>query len=293
MRYSYYPGCSLKTTGYQYESSTKAVMARLGCELEELEDWSCCGSMASDMVSPLLSAALAARNLALADAKGQELVTTCSGCFLNLFRLHKRLERDRDLARKLHRVLAEVGLRYTGAANVRHLLEVIASDIGVASVRRQVTRPLEGLKVVPYYGCLVVRPYAEFDGPDLPMSMDRLIEAVGAEAVPFMMKTRCCGGTLITTKKSVGLKLISDILRPAVGADCIVTVCPLCQLNLDAYQAIAAREIGVRLEIPVLYVTQLMGIAFGLPEEDVKLSQNIVSPERMLSRFSRQALAMV
>ncbi len=291
MRYSYYPGCSLKTTASQYDSSTRAVMARLGCELEELEDWSCCGSTASEVVSPLLSSALAARNLALADARGQELVTTCSGCFLNLFRLRSRLQRDRELERKLSQVLSQVGLHYTGKARVRHLLEVIATDIGVDAVQRQVVRPLQGLKVVPYYGCLVVRPYAEFDGPDLPVSMDRLIEAAGAETVPFMMKTRCCGGTLITTKKSVGLKLICDILQPAAGADCIVTVCPLCQLNLDAYQSMAAKELGIRLDIPVLFLTQLIGLAFGLPEEDVKCSQNIVSAEKMLSRLDRGAPA--
>lgn len=286
MRYGYYPGCSTKTTGLQYDLSSKAVMKALGHDLVEIDNWNCCGSTATDMVSSLLSTSLAARNLALAEAEQHtQLVAACSGCFLNLFRVERHLQRDRALRRKLGLVLGEVGLSYAGKVKVRHLLEVITSDIGLQQVAARVRKPLDGLKVIPYYGCLVVRPYAEFDGPDLPMSMDHAIAALGAEVMPYLMKTRCCGGVLVTTKKSIGMKLIGDLLLGAQGADCIVTVCPLCQLNLDAYQGDAARALGVRLDIPVLYLTQLIGVAFGLGDADTKLSQNIVAPERALGRY--------
>jgi len=292
MRYSYYPGCTLKTTGSQYDSSAKAVLERLGSELVEIEDWNCCGSTASDMVSPLLSVSLAGRNLALAEMSESELVATCSACFLNLYRVQKYVQRDPELGRKLDTVLAEIGLKYRRRVRVRHLLDVIANDIGVEAVRRQVQQPLRGLRVAPYYGCLVVRPYAEFDGPDLPVSMDRLLEAIGAQPIPYLVKTRCCGGALINTKKSVGLKLLSDLLSAARGADCIVTVCPLCQLNLDAYQAEVSRYAHINFDTPVLYLTQLIGLAFGLQEDAIKLGQNIVPVDRLLSRV-RRASALV
>ena len=221
--YAYFPGCALKTTGAQYDSSAKAVMHQLGSELVELEGWNCCGATASDMISPLLSVSLAARNIALAERTGGgDLVATCSDCFLNLFRVERNLERDPELQSKLDVVLAAIGLKYTGRTRVRHLLEVIATDLGSRAVMEHVKRPLTGLRVVPYYGCMVVRPYAEFDGPDLPTSMDQIIAALGAEVVPYIAKTRCCGGPLISTKKSIGLTLISELLAQAQDADCIL-----------------------------------------------------------------------
>ena len=292
MKYQYFPGCTLKTTGAQYDSSAKAVMRRLGCELVELDGWNCCGATASDMISSLLSVSLAARNIALAERDEGDLVTACSSCFLNLFRVRSYLERDPGLQSKLDEVLASVGLRYTGQTRVRHLLEVIATDLGSRAVTERVTRPLTGLKVVPYYGCMVVRPYAEFDGPDLPVSMDGLIAALGAEVVPYMAKTRCCGGALIGSKKEIALTLIGELLVQAGDADCIVTVCPMCQLNLDAYQGEASRQAHRRFNIPILYLTQLMGLAFDLPEGDVKLGQNIVSADRLLAKMTRPAVAV-
>jgi len=292
MRYLYFPGCTLKTTGAQYDSSAKAVMRQLGCALVELEGWNCCGATASDMISALLSVSLAARNIALAERDEGDLVTACSSCFLNLFRVQSYLKRDPQLQDKLDVVMASIGLRYSGRTRVRHLLEVIATDLGSRAITEHVVRPLNGLKVVPYYGCMVVRPYAEFDGPDLPVSMDGLIAALGAEVVPYIAKTRCCGGALIGSKKEIALTLIGELLIQAGNADCIVTVCPMCQLNLDAYQGEAARYVRRRFDIPVLYLTQLMGLAFDLPESDLKLSQNIVSADRLLAKIDRPAVAV-
>ena len=196
MKYSYMPGCSLLSTARGYDTSARAVVRELGSELIELEDWNCCGANALESVSYLLSVAMPARNLALAEATNRDLVTSCSSCFLNLFKVNHRLKREPELRKKLDEILGAAGLKYQGKARVRHLLDVVANDIGVEAVAKRVDRKLSGLKVVPYYGCQTVRPYGEYDGPYLPNSMDKLIEAVGAETYPYLWKTICCGGGL-------------------------------------------------------------------------------------------------
>lgn len=289
MKYTYFPGCSLETTAVEYDSSARAVMRELGNELAELPDWSCCGATGAEVVSHLLSVALPARNLALAQSLGDSLVTTCSSCFLNLYRANKQMEGDPELSNDVNTALAEANLHYDGQVRVRHLLEVMVTDIGMKAIARRVQRRLGGMRVIPYYGCLVVRPYAEFDGPDLPMSMDHLLSALGAEVLPYTMKTRCCGGVLMTTNKPVAVKLVADLLRPATEADCIVTVCPLCQLNLDAYQRDVSAALGVPLNIPVLYFTQFIGLAFALPAAELKLDHNITGTERLLKRLEQSS----
>ncbi len=287
MKYSYMPGCSLLSTARGYDTSARAVVKELGSELIELDDWNCCGANCVEAVSYLLSVALPARNLALADLLGRDLVTSCSSCFLNLFKVKHRLQREPDLRGKLDEILGAAGLRYLGESRVRHLLDVIANDIGVEAVARKVKRKLSGLKVVPYYGCQTVRPYGEYDGPYLPTSMDRLIEAVGAEPVPYLWKTRCCGGVLMTTEKAIGMKLVSELLAAAQGADCIATVCCMCQMNLDAYQGEISGQLGIRVRIPVLFLTQLLGLAFGLPEDVLLLDQNIVPVDNLLRQLQK------
>jgi heterodisulfide reductase subunit B len=157
----------------------------------------------------------------------------------------------------------------------------------VKAIGQRVQQPLKGMRVAPYYGCLVVRPYAEFDGPDLPTSMDRLLTALGASVVPYVMKTRCCGGVLLTTQKNIGLKLVGDLLNPIRDVDCVVTVCPLCQLNLEAYQREVAGQLGTPVRIPVLYFTQLMGLAFGLPEKDLKLGASLVGTHKLTKQLGQ------
>lgn len=290
MKYSYMPGCSLLSTARGYDTSARAVMRELGHELIELEDWNCCGANAVESVSFLLSLALPARNLALAELQDRELVTSCSSCFLNHFKVEQRLQREPAMRSKLDEILGTVGLKYQGRCRVRHLLDVIANDIGVEAVKDTVKRKLSGIKVVPYYGCQTVRPYGEYDGPYLPTSMDRLIEAVGADPFPYLWKTTCCGGVLMTTDKPVATKLVGALLKDAQGADCIVTVCPMCQMNLDAYQGEISEPTGQRIRIPVLFLTQLLGLAFGLPEEDLLLDQNIVPVSGLLRQLEISSL---
>ena len=287
MNYTYFPGCSLESTAYDYDASARAVMKALGHNLEELADWNCCGATGADVVSHLLSVALPARNLAKAQQMGDQIVTTCSSCYLNLFRVNSHLATDPELQHELDIVLDEVGLQYRGGVRVRHLLELLVTDVGLRAIAQRVRRRLEGIRVAPYYGCLVVRPYTEFDGPDLPMSMDRLLTALGATVVPYVMKTRCCGGVLMTTQKNVALKLVGDILDPIRDVDCVVTVCPLCQLNLEAYQREVGGKLGTRVNIPILYFSQLMGLAFDLPETDLKLKASLAGTQKLMKRLEQ------
>jgi heterodisulfide reductase subunit B len=287
MNYTYFPGCSLESTAYDYDKSARAVMKALDSDLVELPDWNCCGATGAEVISHLLSIALPARNLAKAQQIGDQIVTTCSSCYFNLFRVNSHLAADAGLQEELDTVLGEVGLHYDGKLRVRHLLELMVTDIGDKAIAQRVQRPLNGIRVAPYYGCLVVRPYAEFDGPDLPTSMDRLLTTLGANVVPYVMKTRCCGGVLMTTQKNIGLKLVGDILSPIRDVDCVVTVCPLCQLNLEAYQREVAGKLGEPVHIPILYFTQLIGLAFGLPEQDLKLKASLVGTQKLMQRLGQ------
>lgn len=282
MRYTYFPGCLLQTTASECDASGRAVIRELGDELRELEGWNCCGNYAAESVSSLLSIALPARNLALAEQAGGELVTACSSCFANLSQARRSLQQNDEMRGKADLILAEVGLHYSGGVRVRHLLEVMLKDKGLEAIARRTRRKLVGLKVAPYYGCQIAQPSFEFDDPEAPASLDRLIVALGAQVIPYALKTRCCGRMLPVTNKSVGLKLIADLLLAAQGADCILTLCPFCQFNLDAYQAQLSRRLGVELNLPVLHFTQLVGLAFDLPEGELQLSHNIVPADGLL-----------
>lgn len=281
MNYLYYPGCSLKGTAPEYDLSARAVVSALASELQELEDWTCCGASAAETVSPLLSLALPARNLALAErmaGNGSEVqvVASCSACYVNLRKVEERAAGEPETLDRINQVLEVDGLRYSGRTRVRHLLDVIANDFGPEIIGRRVQRPLTGLRVAPYYGCQTVRPYSPFDAPDFPSSMEGTLEALGVQVWPNLMAAACCGGTLMTTKRDVGVHLVKELLSAVEGADCLVTVCPLCQMNLDAYQKLVSKELGHPLQIPILYLTQLLGLAFGLPVESLGLKHNIV-----------------
>ena len=287
MSYTYFPGCSQESTAYNYDLSSRAVMKALDSGLVDLPDWNCCGATGADVMSDLLSFALPARNLSKAKALGDQIVTTCSACYLNLFRVNSHLAAEPHLQENLNRVLGEIGLQYNGEVRVRHLLELLVTDVGLKTIVKRMQRRLGGIRVAPYYGCLVVRPYAEFDGPDLPMSMDYLLTSLGASVVPYSMKTRCCGGVLMTTRKDIGVKLVGDLLAPVRDVDCVVTVCPLCQFNLEAYQREVAGHVGGRVNIPILYFTQLMGLAFGLPNKDIRLDASLIGTEKLMAKIEK------
>ena len=296
MRYLYYPGCSLKGTAPEYDLSARIVMKELAIELAELEDWTCCGASAAETVSPLLSLALPARNLALAEkaAEGRtngtgarvQVVAACSACYVNLRKVEERVADDAASLERINQALGVEGLQYSGRTHVRHLLDVIANDVGPDAIAARVTYPLRGLRIAPYYGCQTVRPYSPFDAPDFPESMNGILGALGASVHPNPLQAACCGGTLMTTKREVGVQLVTELLRAVDGADCVVTVCPLCHMNLEAYQRLVSKKVGHQVHVPILYLTQLLGFAFGLSAEQLGLKHNIVpfDPLRQESR---------
>jgi len=278
MKYAYFPGCSLKGLGRAYEESLLPVMAKLGVEMVELDDWNCCGATAYMSIDEKQACALAARNLAIAEKTGPyDLITPCSACYLVLNKMKHYLRDSPEIRSVVQRSLEGAGLRYSGGTPVRHPLDILVNDVGLDVIKEKVVRPLTGLKVAPYYGCQLVRPYATFDDAWNPTTMDRLLATLGAEVLPFPLKTKCCGASLTGTLPKVGLRLTYILLREAArrGADVIATTCPLCHFNLDAYHDQVERRWGP-VPVPTVYFTQLMGLAFGLPARQLGLHRNFV-----------------
>jgi len=261
-----------------------SVFKTLEIKLEELDDWNCCGATAYMAVDELKAYALASRNLAIAEkyiADGQDtidIIAPCAACYLVLYKAQKFLEGKNGKSSAIHCALKEAGLQYTGKARVRHPLDVLINDVGVEKIRSCVTRPLKGLKVASYYGCQILRPYGAFDNPDAPQSMDRLVEALGAEPVEWALKTRCCGASLTGTVEEVGLRLSYILLKEAArkGADVVSTACPLCQFNLECYQDRMRAQFDDQIQEAVVYFSQLMGMAFGLSDKDLGLQRSFV-----------------
>ena len=275
----------MKSTAVAYDQSVRAISASLGIEMIELEDWNCCGTTAYSSIDRLESIAVPCRNLALAEKKGLDLVTPCTACFRTFERVNSHLKLYPFLKPKVDRVLAAAGLEYHGKVRVRHLVDVLLNDVGVEAIASKVMSPLHGLKVAIYYGCLLVRPRVAFDDPENPESLDGLLESLGAEVVPFPDKGRCCGGSLVISNVDLALSLIQRILESAHsnGAECIVTVCPLCQLNLDAYQGMVNSRFGTRYKLPIVFLSQLLGTALGIEPRTLGFERSIVSPEKVLA----------
>ncbi len=279
MEYLYYPGCSLEGAARHYDESLRAVFAALGLGLRELEDWNCCGATMYMSVSETTSLAISARNLALAGRDGnRDLVAPCSACYTVLLKTNRFLAQNPELRDKVDRALQGAGLRYQLNVRVRHPLDVLVNDVGIERIAAAARRRLDGLPFAPYYGCQIVRPERGFDDREFPETMDRLLEALGARAVYFPMKTRCCGGMLMTTFPDVCLKLIQELLACASdnGAACIVTTCPMCQINLEAYQKRVNTTFQTQYEIPVVFFTQLVGVALGCSDEALGLGRNLI-----------------
>ncbi len=286
-RYTYYPGCSTEATATGLALSTQAIAKPLDIELIELEDWTCWGSTPSGSLDKLESIPVAARTLALAEKSGLDLVTPCSSCFVTLHGANLELKQNPQLMEQVNEALAVVNLEYHGEVRVRHLTEVLVKDVTPEVIASRVQQGLNGLKVAPYYGCQLVRPDYGFDDPESPQSLDRLVESLGAEAVPYPLKNRCCGGSLIISEENLALGLLNKLLGNAIdnGAQCIATPCPLCHINLDAYQSRVNSKFKTDYHLPVLFVTQLIGLALGIEAKALGLNTNIVSPGPVLSHI--------
>lgn len=287
--YPYYPGCSIQHESHPYATANRAVAEALGFELVEVEDWNCCGATEYFSVNRLPAYSLVARNLAqAADGGATEVVVPCSACFLNLYKTDKNMGKYPELGRKVNQALAAGNLHYDpGTIRVRHLVEMVITDVGLDTLKERTTKPLYGLNLAAYYGCLIARPDAVFDSSEHPTAMDRMIEALGAKATRFSLKTFCCGGHMAQISEATAFEMIHKIVKNAAesGADAIVTLCPMCQLNLDVYQGQANRLFGTDYEVPVLFFTQVIGLALGLKPKDLGFGQEFVDAKPVIDKI--------
>jgi heterodisulfide reductase subunit B len=283
MKYLYYPGCSQKATSRACDEALTAVAPKLGIELEELDDWNCCGATAVPAVSKLLALSLSARNLALAESRGKgqpvDLMTPCPNCWMSLAKAHEVLTGSSPEAAKVRSALAEGGYSYEGRVKVRHLLDVLVNDVGMERLKGAATKALAGLKVAPYYGCQVVRPKpAGGDDPYDPQNLEKLIEALGGTVAAFPMKTACCGGALVATRDELGRKMSWSILQSIdeAGADLIVTPCSMCQVTMEVVQVRGTgRPAGMR-DRATINLAQLLALALGVSEERAGLQRSLI-----------------
>lgn len=283
MEYTYYPGCSLHSVHKPYDISCRAVFKALGINLIELDDWNCCGATFYMSIDEVTSIAVAARNLALAEKYNLDLIAPCSSCFTILSKATRFMKSNEQLFASVNRVLNEVGLEYKLSVKVRHPLDVLINDIGFEIIKLKIKKSLNGLRIANYYGCQIVRPDKYFDDRENPTSMDNLFEMLGAKSVYYPAKVKCCGGMLPTVKEEIANDLIFEILYRAVenNADLIVTTCPLCQMNLEAYQKKIENKFKEKISIPIYYFTQVLGVALGLNEDELAINKNFIISEKL------------
>ncbi len=287
MKYTYYPGCSLHGLALDYQMSVDAACKALAVELTEVDNWNCCGATATITENQKMAITLGALNLAKCPQGEENLVVSCNACYLRLTQVGEKFKKYPEIKDDVKGILREAGLNDSiEQIKVKHLLQILIEDIGLEAIEARVAKPLKDLRVVPYYGCQIVRPVG-FDDPEQPTSLDNLLAALGADVVPFYRKTRCCGNAMINADEALALKMISEILDEAVtkGAEAIAVTCPICQLNLDAFQNRVNKKYGTNYNIPILYFTQLMGIAFGLEPLQLGLDKSIVSSKEIEKRY--------
>lgn len=298
-KYILYPGCSMESSAKAYHDSLIKVAPVIGLELEEIDDWNCCGATEYLGISLTPAYSLITRNLALAAKQtngNRTVVAPCSACYLNLAKADYYMLEQPKLGRMVNEALAAGGLSYTpGSLDIRHLLDVIVYDIGLDTVKSKVTRPLTGLRVAPYLGCMVPRPDYEkrWSDHEHPVELDQLLKALGAEVIDFPLKTHCCGGHMTQIGPDSAFELIRRLVSSAdkYQADLMATVCPMCQMNVDAYQGEMNHHFGTSYRMPVIFFTQLMGLAFGMNAKELGFGMELVSAKNALEKIGVEAPA--
>ncbi len=281
--YSFYPGCSQLSSAEEYGDSAHQVAQALGFRLDTLEDWNCCGASSAHMTNHVLAVSLPARNLAKAKEKGDDIVVVCAACYHNLKKAQMEILADDELASRVEGIVGS-DPRFEG--RIVHLLDVIGEEVGMEELAEKVGRPLEGLRPVSYYGCLMVRPKGMISGddPDNPRLMDDLMNALGAEVKKWSYKTDCCGGSLSLTRTDIVVTLVNRLFEAAEEADanCLVTACPMCLANLEMRQKEGRLTFGLEHDIPVFFFTELLGLALGLPGAEEWFARHLIDPRPLL-----------
>ena len=298
-KYLLYPGCSMESSAKAYMESMNAIMEPLDLDFEEIEDWNCCGATEYLGINLIPAYSLIARNLALAanqmnlmngTGRARTVVAPCSACYLNLAKADYYMQERPSLGAKVNEALAAGGLQYKpGALDVRHLIDILVYDVGLEKIRGSVTRPLHGLKVAPYMGCMLPRPDYQHRWSDHehPTELDDLLRALGAEVIDYPLTTSCCGGHMTQIGPETAFELIRRLVADADdrGADLMATVCPMCQMNIDAYQNEMNHHFGTDYHMPILFFTQLMGLAFGREPGELGIGMELVNARNALAHI--------
>ncbi len=282
MQVGYYPGCSLESSAKEFDLSIQAIFKEMEIALKEIPDWSCCGASAGHYLNEELAMALPYRNLLRAEESGlDQVLSPCPACYSHLQHVHQEVDKDPAL---LERLRTLVGGEYQKKVISKHLLDFLKKDVGLDRLKASMKISLKGWKVASYYGCLTRLPGVDIDDIENPVLMDEIVETLEGEALYWSHKTECCGASLSLTRTEIALRLTRSILESASdkGADCIVVVCPLCQSNLDTRQGDINKKYGTSYKIPILYLSQLIGLAQGLDHKKIGLDRLIVSPNELL-----------
>ena len=294
MRLAYYPGCVAQESGKELNMATRWVCRALGIELVEFPNFSCCGSGFMDEANEVLNVALNARNLAIAERAGLDLLTICSTCTGMLNLANVRLA-DPKVRTRVDAALKPLGIGYRGTTKVKHLLKVLTDDVGIDAIRAKVRRPLAGLKVGAFYGCHLLRPADELESESAeePESFEKLLSALGATPVYYRGRVMCCGFPIQFVKPEVGSRIAGRQIvdAKAHGADAMATPCPLCHISLDAYQNKAEKAVGRPLDMPVFHLPQVVGLALGATPDELGLARHLVPTDPALAKLSRPATA--
>ena len=293
MRYALYPGCVSRGACPELYAATIEVCTRLGIELDldALRGASCTGAGVLQESNLRLADTLNARTFAMAERAGLPLMTICSTCQGVMSQANERLKADEDYLAQINTDLAEEGLKYSGALEPTHMMWVVVEEVGLEKLKSLVVRPLPGLRLAPFYGCYIVRPSSALgfdDHPERQDSLERIIEALGAELVDFPGKTLCCGFPILTINEANSVKMVANHTLDAKerGADAMVTPCPLCHLNLDGFQPKAGASRKTSIDLPILHLPQVLGLALGVDPKAMRLSRHIVSTKRVLSEIA-------
>ena len=291
MNYAFFPGCVSKGACPELYQSVMQVYPKLGIDLKEMTTASCTGAGVLQEKNVKLGDALNARTFALAEQQGLPIMTICSTCQGVMSQANHRLTTQPNYLQEINRFLQEEGLNYRGTTTIKHFLWILLEDVGEDVLRKQITKPLTGLRAAPFYGCYIQRPTEALDfeeHPDRGKSLERIIEILGAEVVDFPGKTRCCGFPILTINKINSLSMVATHTQDAKshGADIMVTPCPLCHLNLDGMQAQAASQHNTSINLPILHLPQLLGLAMGMDSKTLGLTRNLISPDSALAKMN-------
>ncbi len=287
LQIGYFPGCSLHSSAKEYNDSIKASFGDLGVELREVPDWNCCGATAAHSLNEALALALPARNLAIAEREGLPLFAPCSACYHRFLLANRKLRESEELLLEVNELISP--LDYKGGTEVKNILELLVEDVGLKKVKERVTHPLKGLRLVSYYGCLLSRvPHGRAaDDTENPVYMDMVVEALGAEAVPWPSKMDCCGASLNITEEAIVCRLSSHILdnAQAVQAQAVVTSCTLCQMNLDLMQSGTKPAYNHPANLPVFYISELLAMAMGHSFPAAHWKKHFINPRELLEKM--------